>query len=42
MPVDCFYHIMAERKDVEKLIVEYEGTTSDDYPGDNSVYTINK
>ena len=42
MPVDAFYHIMAERKDVEKLIVEYEGTTSDDYPGDNSVYTINK
>ena len=42
MPVDCFYHIMAERKDVEKLIVEYKGTTSDDYPGDNSVYTINK
>ena len=42
MPVDCFYHIFAERKDVEKLIVEYKGTTSDDYPGDNSVYTINK
>ena len=42
MPVDCFYHIMAERKDVEKLIPEYEGTTSDDYPGDNSIYTINK
>ena len=42
MPVDCFYHIMAERKDVEKLIVEYEGKTSDDYPGDNSIYSINK
>tara|TARA_A200000159_G_scaffold163715_1_gene190842 strand:- start:197 stop:964 length:768 start_codon:yes stop_codon:yes gene_type:complete len=42
MPVDCFYHIMAERKDGEKLIVEYEGTTSDDYPGDNSIYSINK
>ena len=25
MPVDCFYHIFAERKDVNKLIVEYEG-----------------
>ena len=42
MPVDCFYHIMAERVDVEKLIVEYEGKTSDDYPGDNSIYSINK
>ena len=42
MPVDCFYHIMAERKDGEKLIVEYVGTTSDDYPGDNSIYSINK
>ena len=42
MPVDCFYHIMAERKDIEKLIPEYEGATSDDYPGDNSIYSINK
>ena len=42
MPVDCFYYIMAERKDGEKLIVEYEGKTSDDYPGDNSIYSINK
>ena len=42
MPIDCFYYIMAERKDGEKLIVEYEGKTSDDYPGDNSIYSINK
>ena len=42
MPVDCFYHIMAERKDIEKLIPEYEGKTSNDYPGDNSIYSINK
>ena len=42
MPVDCFYHIMAERKDVEKLIVEYEGKSAEDYPGDNSIYSINK
>ena len=42
MPVDAFYHIMAERKDIEKLIPEYEGETSDDYPGDNSIYSINK
>ena len=40
MPVDCFYHIMAERSDVEKLIVEYEGKTPADYPGDNSGYSI--
>ncbi len=32
MPVDCFYHIMAERKDVNKLIVEYEGNSFEDYP----------
>ena len=32
MPVDCFYHIMAERKDVNKLIVEYEGNKFKDYP----------
>mgnify|MGYP001373553177 CR=1 FL=1 len=42
MPVDCFYHIMAERKDGEKLIVEYKGKSIDDYPGDNSIYSINK
>lgn len=24
MPIDCFYHIFAERKDVEKLITEIE------------------
>ena len=42
MPVDCFYHIIAERKDGEKLIVEYEGKTIEDYPGDNSIYSINK
>jgi hypothetical protein len=40
--IDCFYLVHAERKDGEKLIVEYEGTTIDDYPGDNSQYTHNK
>jgi len=39
MPIDCFYHIMAERKDTEKLIPEYEGTI-EDYPGDNSQRSI--
>jgi hypothetical protein len=32
MPIDCFYHVYGERKDVEKLIVEYEGKTKSDYP----------
>ena len=32
MPVDCFYHIMAERKDVNKLVVEYEGNSVEDSP----------
>jgi len=32
MPVDCFFHVYAERKDVNKLIVEYEGDGWEDYP----------
>ena len=40
--IDCYYYIQGERKDGEKLIVEYEGTTIEDYPGDNSQYTHNK
>ena len=32
MPVDCFYHIMAERKDVNNLVVEYEGNSAEDSP----------
>ena len=40
MPVDCFYHIMAQRKDVPNLVVEYEGKTPADYPGDNSAYSV--
>ena len=40
--IDCFYLVHAERKDGEKLIVEYEGTSFDDYPGDNNQYTCNK
>ena len=24
-PIDCFYHVYAERKDIDKLVVEYEG-----------------
>ena len=40
--IDCFYLVHAERADGEKLIVEYEGQSSDDYPGDNSIYSINR
>ena len=40
--IDCYYLIHAERSDGEKLIVEYEGKSPDDYPGDNSIYSINK
>jgi len=39
MPIDCFYHIMAERIDTEKLIPEYEGSI-EDYPGDNTQRSI--
>tara|TARA_Y100000114_G_C11737682_1_gene317163 strand:+ start:377 stop:1138 length:762 start_codon:yes stop_codon:yes gene_type:complete len=29
---DCFYHVYGERKDVNPLVVEYEGNTWEDYP----------
>ena len=32
MPVDCFFHVYAERKDVNKLVIEYEGDSWADYP----------
>ncbi len=41
IPINCFYHVFAERKDGDTLIPEYEGTSPADYPGDNSEYTIN-
>lgn len=40
--IDCFFLVHAERADGEKLIVEYPGQSSNDYPGDNSIYSINK
>jgi hypothetical protein len=40
MPIDCFYHIYGERMDGEKLIVEYKGQSAEDYPGDNSAYSV--
>ena len=30
--IDCFYHVYAERKDVNPLVVEYDGETWQDYP----------
>ena len=41
MPIDCFYHVYGTRTDGEDLIVEYQGLTPNDYPGDNSEYNIN-
>ncbi len=41
MPIDCYYHIYGTRTDGDKLIPEYPGLTSDDYPGDNREYNIN-
>jgi len=32
IPIDCFYHVYAERKDVNALVVEYEGKKWSDYP----------
>ena len=40
MPVDAFYNIMAARIDGEDLVVEYEGETPADYPGDPSQFSI--
>lgn len=40
MPIDCFYHIFAERSDGEKLIPEYTGKTPEDYPGNNNEYSV--
>ncbi len=40
IPIDCFYHVYAERNDGEKLIPEYEGESPADYPGNNDEYSI--
>jgi len=36
--IHCYYKVFAERKDTPKNIVEYEGLTYKDYPGDNNEY----
>lgn len=33
----CYYTVFAERKDLENLIVEYEGETIKDYPGQDFI-----
>ena len=38
--IDCYYLVQAARKDGEPLIPEYEGETPDDYPGDNTQYSL--
>ena len=35
LPVNCFYHVYGERKDVNPLITEYEGDSWKDYPDPN-------
>ena len=35
IPIDCFYHVNAERKDVNPLHVEYVGNSWKDYPDPN-------
>ena len=35
MPIDCFYHVYAERNDINPLITEYEGESCQDYPDPN-------
>jgi hypothetical protein len=40
-PINCSYIVYGERRDVEKNIPEYEGTTINEYPGNNNEYAIN-
>ena len=35
LPINCFYHVYAARKDVNPLHVEYEGESWKDYPDPN-------
>lgn len=38
--IDCYYTVQASRIDGQQLIVEYEGSTPADYPGDSSQFSI--
>ena len=42
LPINCLFNVFAQRIDIERLIPEYECQSTDDYPGDNSIYSINK
>ena len=35
LPINCFYHVYAERKDINPLLTEYEGNNRYDYPDPN-------
>ena len=34
-PINCFYHVYGERKDVNPVLVEYQGNSRYDYPDPN-------
>lgn len=38
--IDCYYIVYGKRIDGEDLIVEYEGETPADYPGNNDEYSV--
>jgi len=38
--IDCYYLVNASRMDGDSLIVEYEGESPKNYPGDNTQYSI--
>ena len=38
IPINCYFHVYGERRDCERNIPEYEGTSPKDYPGNNSEY----
>lgn len=38
--IECSYIVYGERSDGEKLIVEYQGETPADYPGNNDEYSV--
>ena len=40
-PINCSYVVYGTRKDTPRNISEYEGLTTDDYPGDNREYRLN-
>ena len=42
MPINCYFHVYGTRQDIERGGVEQEGAATDDYPGDNSIYSINQ